>query len=110
MPRPERMDDRKARALIRRLQRDLPTLYPVRFERVAMKDWGDCGVITRGGRRYLSIRLADWLPWPADYLVLLHEYSHARAWKPDRLEVREKEDHGAEWGIRLAEVWRRAER
>lgn len=108
MPRKERMTDAEVRRFLRLIQRKLPTLYPVRFERRPIDDWGECSVITRRGRRYLLISIADWLSWPADFLVLLHELGHARAWKPDKLEVHEKEDHGPEWGIKHAEVWRKS--
>ena len=110
MPRKERMDDAEVRKFLRKMQSALPTIYPLRFERAELSsgDWGDCSRVTRRGRRYLLIRIADWLPWPADFMVLLHELGHARTWKHDKLEVHEKEDHGPEWGIKHAEVWRKS--
>lgn len=106
-----RLTDREARSRLRKLQASLPCIYPVRFERAALKGcWGECDMVTRKGRRTLMIRVDETLSWPADFLVLVHEYAHARNWKPDKLEYHEsaEADHGPEWGLKFAEVWRRA--
>lgn len=103
------MSNQEARKLLRALQKALPTIYPIRYERCELTDcWGECLPITRRGRKYLVVRVADWLSWPADLLVLLHEFAHARTWHVDRVEALKTSDHCAEWGVKLAEVWRKA--
>jgi len=98
------------RKLIRSLQATFPTLHPVRVKRCRrIKDWGDCSVVTHRRTKVMQIRVAAWLPWPADYLVFVHEYGHARVWQPDHIEEKIVEQHPAEWGVKLAELWRHLE-
>lgn len=104
----EKMDDRAVRRFLRDLQRVFPCLYPVLYRRVPMKDWGNCTVERRGRRRYIVISIADWIEYPGDYMVLIHEYAHARAWLPDKLEQHIREDHDEVWGVKHAELWRKA--
>ena len=90
------------------LQDRFPTLHPVKIVKTKElnrnEEWGETTVRKIKGKDYLVIRIASWLPHPADFLVLLHEYAHAMQWRPEHQE--DDEVHSPEWGICEAKLWR----
>lgn len=92
-----------------RLQRRFPTLYPVTLKmttKLEPETWGETLVVRRGGKKHLQILLRKGLPYPADLIVLLHEYAHCMVWRPDHQDSCREGDHDGEWGLAVARVER----
>lgn len=108
-PRTQPLKRGELRKLLDLLQHHFPTLHPVRVVRPATIDgtdkaFGDTQVKRIGGKKYLVIRVAGWLPYPADWMVFCHEYAHAMVWRPDHQE--NDEHHGPEWGLAESKLWK----
>ena len=84
------------------LRRVVPADLPIRVRRLAMKDAGDCDLrpATEARPKHYEIRICTSLTESAAVLILLHEWAHALAWH------KEGSDHGPEWGIAYARVYR----
>lgn len=94
-------------AMLRRLRRIHPTLYPVRLQRRARADgsFGGCDVKIRGGRPVLLIDINPTLSFVSQMFVLTHEYAHAMQWRAEHQEDERDYAHDAEFGICWAQVW-----
>lgn len=108
------MSPRDFRKLLALLQHTFPTLHPTVLRFVRDDDpaiEGAWGVTTLGTRKgdegkredIIIIRVAKSLPWPANFLVFLHEYAHAMTWRPEHQE--NEEHHSPEWGIAEHRLW-----
>lgn len=104
------MTPRDLRALVTVLQATFPTLYPTRLRLVGSNDknlgpdcWGVTYIGKVKGEPCIVIKLLKTLAWPANFLVLLHEYAHAMTWKPDHQET--DDHHSPEWGIAEHRLW-----
>jgi phage gp46-like protein len=91
---------------VRRFRARFETLHPVKFQRTSLGGhWGDTGVVSRGGKLYLLVRIEKRLSVEAQLLVLAHELAHCLQWRVDGQEVERECDHDAEWGIAFARIW-----
>jgi hypothetical protein len=87
-----------------------PTDWPVRWKRCAIPDgtWGDTELkIPRGKdkRPYILIRINKDMPLAMQWIIMLHEYAHARQQRGPRVEASRLEDHDGEWGVNEAQLW-----
>ena len=109
VPRSRPLKRSEVKKLLSLLQERYPTLHPVRIERPKIidgsdKSFGETEVRKFSGKTMLVIRVAAWLPYPADWMVLIHEYAHAMNWRPAHQE--NDEHHGPEWGLAEAKLWK----
>lgn len=93
---------------VRELREEIPPAFPVSVRRVSLKNQaGDCELkdVTRKGKteRRFIIRISKYIDEQTSILILLHEWAHAVAWTWEHDTV---EDHGAEWGVAYARVYR----
>jgi Zn-dependent peptidase ImmA (M78 family) len=66
-------------------------------------DWGDTGLITRKGQKFLMIRINRRLSEEAQIMVCLHELGHALQWRVN--EDERQSDHDPEFGIAYSRLW-----
>lgn len=91
--------------LLRQLRKELPLRLPVRVRRTRLPlgKLGDCGLYEQP-EPHFRIRVNSDIGKEAQYIILVHEWAHARAW------FAEDEDHDFHFGGEYARAWRIAER
>ena len=95
--------------MLRVLRERVPPLVPVRTRRRPLKDdLGDCSAVWGGEDELLrfQITINSRLSWDATWQVLIHEWGHALAWREGHETV---DDHGPEWGLACALIYREIE-
>lgn len=95
------------RACVRELREIAPTVAPVRVRRRVMSgnDMGNTSAIfdDDGIRiQHFCITVDSRLSWEATWGTLIHEWAHAVVWK----EGQDVHDHGPDWGIEYARIYR----
>lgn len=95
--------------LLKALRAGCPPVLPVQVRRVKglrarQGCHGECALLEHGGRNVaFSVRLDAGLREPALSDALLHEWAHALSWTTEHPEFI---DHGHEWGLAMARVYR----
>ena len=96
----EEIDARRASRLLRRR---VPAALPVKVRWLDLDgDYGDCSLVRKPTPHFL-IRIDRTLGNESALMILAHEWAHAVSWTAEHLEIA---DHGPEWGIAYARVWR----
>ena len=91
---------------VRRFRARFETIHPVRLHRTSLGGhWGDTGIVTRKGEKFLLVRIEKTLSVEAQLLTLIHELAHSLQWRVDGQEVERECDHDPEWGIAFARIW-----
>jgi hypothetical protein len=95
------------RATMRKLRKELPTVWPVRVRRrsdLAKDCYGTCSlVLPDEGRPYFSIILDDAMPAGHARMTLMHEYAHALSWTEAHPTI---SDHDPEFGLAYSRVYK----
>ncbi len=106
----ERENRRRLRAVVKKLQLVMPTLYPV--EKVEFKPCEDAWGSTRvkqtkdpSAPPTFIISIHSEIDDVAKLFVLVHEYAHAAQWRVIHQENLREKDHDPEWGVCYAKVW-----
>lgn len=98
-----RLVTKTMRQALRILREEAPPLFPVRVRRRRLETiWGQCRFVERGKTRYFSISVESRVPEPLVVETLIHEWAHAIAWQLGKT----VEDHGPEWGVAYARLYR----
>jgi hypothetical protein len=90
---------------VEELRESVPPSYPVSVRRTKMNFPGDCELkivkIKGKAQQRFVIRISRFMDEQSAIMTLLHEWAHALVW-----EVPGAKDHGAEWGVAYARVYR----
>ena len=93
----------EAKRLAKHLRKKVPAALPVKLRFVDLDDrYGDCSIVN-GEKPHFVVRIHKDLNSAASVMVLVHEWAHAVAWTAEHTLL---EDHGPEWGIAYARIWR----
>lgn len=97
--------EQKFRRVLRWLRKEHPPHLPVRLRQVDRPDMAKCDGHTwldkDAGVFRIEINRRRWYGTRLD--TLIHEWAHALTWFGAETEI---EDHGAEWGIAYARLYR----
>jgi predicted SprT family Zn-dependent metalloprotease len=97
---PSQKEFNKVLATLRAL---VPPAHPVEVRRVKMADdWGYCILVAKPKKKF-KIRVNKANGNEFSIWVLMHEWAHALAWTMEHQRV---DDHGPEFGIAYARVWK----
>jgi len=100
-------NDRRWRLLLGWLRRSWPPRHPVTARRARCEDLAGLCEFPEPGRGHLPrrfrITIARNRSWPMQADALLHEWAHALTWFGADAE---REDHGGEFGLAYAELYR----
>jgi len=88
-------------ATLRWLRRNFPVELPVHIRSLGMKDCGD--TTYSEGMKDFRVRIKANQPLSAKLDTVMHEHAHVLTWFGSEAEI---EDHGAEWGIAYARIYR----
>lgn len=88
---------------LNKLRKDIPPPLPTQVRRIKIKDEEDTiGFCEKRGKKFY-IKIDKRLSEQMAIMILLHEWAHALSWPYCGSK---EEDHGPEWGIAYAKVWR----
>lgn len=94
------------RRILKELRELCPPLVPVKTRRRPLKDcMGYTTLIHNddGLPTHFVLTIDSRLSWEATWTTLVHEWAHCQAWHQDHRAI---DDHGPEFGIAYANIWR----